>query len=116
MAGTYNITVEQGATFERTITVADDGVARDISGYTIRMQVRKRRSDTDTFLDIDTTSGEIAITDAANGIFTITLSATTTAALAEVSGYRYDLELEDGSGVVTRLLEGSFRVSAEVTR
>lgn len=119
-AGTYNIVgdraVEQGATWTRTITVKDDGVARDLTGYTIRMQVRQKPSSSSTYLDIDTVSGEIAITDATNGIFTITLSAAVTAALSPVQGYRYDLELEDGSGVVTRLLTGLFEVTKEVTR
>ena len=40
-AGAYDITCEQGVTFNRTLTVKDsNGDARDLSTYTARMQVR----------------------------------------------------------------------------
>lgn len=115
-AGTWNIEIEQGATWIRTITVEDDGAGRDLTGYEIRMHARSDRNATETFVELSTDTGEITITDAANGVFQLALTATETAALAEVAGYVYDIELEDSSGVVTRLLRGAFGVSREVTR
>lgn len=114
-AGRYDIIVEQGATWTRTITVTDDGTPRDLSGYTIRMQVRSKHSSETVLLEMTTGNG-ITITDAAGGVFVVQLTAEQTGALPRVNGYRYDLELEDGAGVVTRLLEGRFTVSPEVTR
>lgn len=115
-AGKWNVTVEQGATWIRTITVKDDGVGRDLTGYSIRMQVRQRPESNEVFLSLATGGNGITITDAENGIFQLSLTATQTAALTAVGGYYYDLELEDASGHVTRLLEGRFAVSLEVTR
>jgi hypothetical protein len=37
-------------------------------------------------------------------------------AAVDAGKYRYDLEIVSGSGTVTRLLEGVFYVTAEVTR
>jgi hypothetical protein len=51
----------------------------------------------------------------ATGLINITITATqTTALLPDL--YVYDLEITSGAGVVTRLIEGSAIVSAEVTR
>ena len=114
-AGKYTITVEQGATWTRTITVTDDGSARNLTGYDIRMHVRAGYGSAETLLELEIGDG-ITISDAPNGVFELLLTAAQTAALPAISGARYDLELEDGAGVVTRLLEGAFTVSPEVTR
>ena len=114
-AGRYDIIVEQGATWSRTMTVADDGAPRDLNGYTIRMQARPRHSSEQVIVALTTGDG-ITISDPPNGVFELLLTAAQTAALPAISGARYDLELVDGDGVVTRLLEGVFTVSPEVTR
>jgi hypothetical protein len=47
----------------------------------------------------------------------VTLSLTAAVTAAIVAGvYVYDLELVSSGGIVTRLLQGTFTVSAEVTR
>jgi hypothetical protein len=53
--------------------------------------------------------------DGANGNIRIFLSAANATALPRFAG-RYDLELDDGSGYVIRLLEGQFRVEPEITK
>ena len=56
------------------------------------------------------------MTDATNGKFTIQLSNSQTAAISS-GKYYYDVELVNtGNNVVTRLLQGVARVTAEVTR
>lgn len=112
-AGKYNMLVEQGATFSRAFTVS----GWNLTGYTIRMQVRPTATDSATpILEATTgTDGRIVLTNPTSGIFTLTLSAATTAALT-AGNYVYDLELVSGSSVVTRLLEGDFIVVANVTR
>ncbi len=116
-AGTYNWTIEQGVTLDKTFTWKDEnGVGIDITNYSIRMQVRPTKEASTILLDLDNgAKGGIAITDAANGIFKITRSAAQTAAL-ETGAYAYDLEMEDVAGVVTRLVEGDFKVVGEVTK
>jgi methylase of polypeptide subunit release factors len=78
------------------------------------MQVRKTPSSDTKVLDLTTENGAIALGGAA-GTIAVTISATAMAAVA-ANKYRYDLELASAGGVVTRLLEGVFLVTAEVTR
>ncbi len=66
-----------------------------------------------TILVLTTENGGL-ILGGATGTISLQASATTTAALSGGS-YVYDLELVSG-GVVTRLLQGSFNVSLEVTK
>jgi hypothetical protein len=118
IAGLYNITCQQGATFQRQITWTDS--ARDaynLTGYTARMQVRDNVSSNTIIATLSTTAGNTGTITLGGiaGTVDLLISATNTAALT-AGQYVYDLELVSGGGVVTRLLEGNFRVSAEVTR
>lgn len=113
-AGIYNITAEQGATLTRTVTWKDNaGVPINLTGYTARMQVRSDYDASTAVLTLTTENGGITLGGSA-GTIVITASATDTAALS-ASTYVYDLELVLGS-TVTRLIQGSFVVNAEVTR
>lgn len=115
MAGQYNFTIEQGATFTRVIIWKDEnGNPVDVTGYVARMQIRKTKGDSKIILSLD--SGDLGgITlGTTDGKITITIPADVTADLNFDSGV-YDLELEK-SGVVTRLLEGRVTLSKEVTR
>ena len=115
-AGTWDFTIEQGVDFIRIVQYCDaDTNGVDITSWTIRMQLRKRKSDSSTLLDISTTEGSITFTDATNGYFKIHITAATTAALDFSSAY-YDLELVDTVSVVRRILQGKVKLSKEVTR
>jgi len=85
-----------------------------LSGYTARMHIRETVGSSTTELELTSPSAGIVIDDAAKTI-TLTISAVDTAALDMTSGV-YDLELVSGSGVVTRLLEGTVTITEEVTR
>lgn len=86
----------------------------DLAGYTAQLQIRATEQSTGTpLLDIDT-DAEIVLDNTAKTI-TITLTAAVTAALTFSTGV-YELELTDGSGVVTQLLKGNVTVEAEVVR
>jgi hypothetical protein len=114
-AKTYNITIEQGATFRLNVRWLDpDDNPIDITGYTARMQVRRRYNDPDAVLSLTSDDGDIAIGNEA-GTVDVTASADDTAAIGIKCGV-YDLELESPAGTVTRLLEGSAVISPEVTR
>ena len=114
MAATYRWTADQGATWNTVFTYAIDGTPVDITGYTARMQVRSTVDATSTIASFTTTGGTIVLGGSA-GTITMNVTATATAAIAAGS-YVYDLEIVSGAGVVTRLLQGPFVVSAEVTR
>jgi hypothetical protein len=116
-AGTYNWSVEQGSKEVRTMTWKDSGgTGIDITGYLIRMMVRKGEEDEDTILSLDSDAiGGIVLTTPGSGIFTVTITATQTAALPD-GAWVYDLEMDDQAGDVTRLIEGTFTVDREITR
>jgi hypothetical protein len=113
-ATTYDILLEQGATFSQVITYKDNGVAVNLTGYTARMQVRATLESASTLVELTTANGRIALGGTA-GTITLTISATDTAALTSGRGV-YDLELVSGSGIVTRLLQGVATISRNVTR
>jgi len=115
-AGIWNPIIEQGITWVRVITWTDsDDIPVNITGYTVRMQIRENADDEETIVDISTTEGSIALTTPASGIFTITLSATVTATLT-FNRAIYDIEMVAPAGTVTRLLQGAVRLSKEITR
>lgn len=114
-AATYDLYIEQGATFVKQITWKDSsGTPVDLSGYTARMQFRSSVNSDTILFSATTTNGKITLGGAA-GTIDIEIDATDTTAFAFVSAV-YDLELESASGFVTRLLEGGVEVSKEVTR
>jgi hypothetical protein len=118
IAGLYNITCQQGATLQRQLTWTDS--ARDaynLTGYTARMQVRDNVSSNTIVIALSTTAGSggtITLGGTAGTVDLLIPAANTTTLTA--GQYVYDLELVSGGGVVTRLLEGNFKVTAEVTR
>jgi hypothetical protein len=113
-AAHYDLIIEQGATFEKTVTWKDsDGNAVDLTGYTARMQIRRSKSSTTTILSI-TTDDAITLGGTA-GTVAISIPAATTATFTFRRAV-YDLELVSGGGVVYRLLEGVVGLSKEVTR
>lgn len=81
------------------------------------MQVRANVTSNIVIATLSTTAGsEGTITlGGTAGTVDLLISAANTASLT-AGQYVYDLELVSGGGVVTRLLEGNFKVSAEVTR
>jgi hypothetical protein len=113
-ATTYDILIEQGATYSQVITYKDNGVAVNLTGYTARMQVRATLESASTLVELTTANSRIALGGTA-GTISLTISATDTAALTSGRGV-YDLELVSGSGIVTRLLQGVATISRNVTR
>lgn len=114
-AATHNITIEQGATFRLDLLWKDStGAPVNLSGYSARMQVRQKITDTAKLLDLSTGNGAITLGGAA-GTISVVAAATATDDITAKQGV-YDLELESGSGVVTRLVQGCVTISPEVTR
>lgn len=112
-AASFNITIEQGATFEKQITYKDaNGNAIDLTNVTdARAQIRPTiasNSSEDFTVEVDD--------DPTTGIIHWSMSATTTAGLTAPSTQYYDLEIEFADGTVRRLLSGTVTVSPEVTR
>ncbi len=126
MSTELNITIDQGATWEKSISWQDSNEdPYDLTLYTARMQIRKKYADQDKGLPLlsltddppstgDADGGGIVLDDATPNIV-ITITDTETAALPR-GEYFYDLELESDAGLVTKLLRGKVFVLGEVTR
>lgn len=113
LAGSYDLTIEQGATFTLAMFYQDDaGAAVDLTGATARMQLRTAVSASTPAIELTTQNGRITI-DGARGQITLNIAAADTAGLTG-SGV-YDLEIVQGS-TVQRILEGAYKVNPEVTR
>ncbi len=115
MAGSYDFTIEQGATFNLLMTWKIDNIAVNLTNYTARLQARIDVDETDTVLSLTTTAGGGITLGGAAGTITLDQTATQTALLPK-GEYVYDLELQSSGGIVTRLLQGELNISAEVTR
>jgi len=112
MSGSLDITVEQGATFKRTITILNSSqVAIDVSGDTFSAQMRKRPQSE----DISATFSTSLVSDGSDGQFELLLSDETTMGIID-GDYVYDVEWNKADGTKTRLLEGVAKVTPEVTR
>ena len=109
MSGKYNIVAEQGATFNLNFRVETNGTAWNLTSYTFAMQVRRSTSATTTLLNIT------SATMTSVGHVTATASATTMSGVP-AGRWVYDIELTSSGGEVTRILEGRFIVTAEVTQ
>ena len=113
--GRLDMDCYQGASFDYTLTWQTGGTPVNLSGYTARMQVRDTYDGGSAVVSL--TSGTGITLGGTAGTILVALTATQTAAIdATPSGqYVYDLELVNGA-TVTRLVEGTFIVSPEVTR
>ena len=128
-AGKYNFTIEQGTTIDFEIQYKDSNNSPvDLTGYTGRMQIKNNFSSSATVvyatlsssLDSDGTglnfSGSSGTKSPTSGSIGIFISATSSS-LFDFNTARYDLEIYSGSTypVVTRLLEGTVKLSQQVT-
>lgn len=126
LAGNYNMTCQQGSTFTRTIEIEQPDliadptgntfVPYDLSGYTARMQVRRTIDSANFLLELTSQNGGLTINPAegdSNKIF-LYASASVTASVSN-SGV-YDIEIIGPDNSVSRVLQGVFNLSPEVTR
>jgi hypothetical protein len=111
--------LEVGATFSNqliwqaeTPPGSEIYVPVDITGYTAKMQVKKKVG-APLVLELSTANQRITL-DPTNGILNLVVSAADTALL--VPGlYRYDLDLTDQAGFVTRFIQGAFEIVGTIT-
>lgn len=111
--GTYNITCPQGATFDKTFSIALDGSPKDLTGFSAAMQVRETFDSSATVVSL--TNGSGITLGGVLGTINVIVSSSATSAIP-AGYYSYDLEITSGAGVRDRLLEGKFIVTPEVTR
>jgi|688.fasta_scaffold1407272_2 hypothetical protein len=119
IAGIYRITCDQGATFERTLTVYNPSISGasatpvNLTGYSARMQVRPETDSATVLVELTTENGRLALGGAA-GTIDMEIEAEVTATI-DRDGV-YDLEIYNNAGKVYRVIKGRFVLEPEVTR
>tara|TARA_Y100000114_G_scaffold54922_1_gene50189 strand:+ start:182 stop:532 length:351 start_codon:yes stop_codon:yes gene_type:complete len=116
MAQYEEFTIDQGADVAIELHLVDKNDAvKDLNNHTIASKLKKNYNSGDS----DTIAFGAIISDAANGIATLSLTNTQTDAL-KVGRYVYDVELSfvDSSGntITERILEGRMQVTPSVTK
>jgi len=112
MATVRNIVIDQGTTFNLSITITDfTDSPINLTDYTLRSQMRKSYY-SNTFTEFSITSP-----NPTNGEIVISLSAEQTSSLRH-GRYVYDIEITGPApeNEVTRIVEGIVTVNPEVTR
>lgn len=110
----YNIIIPKGTTWNPPMTYKqDDGTAIDMTGYTVRMTIKTSYTGY-AIITLTTADSSIAWIDQSTGQFRPVVSAAASAAVTQSSGV-YDIEIVDGSGVVTRVAEGTVSFPSEAT-
>ena len=110
MAATRNIVIYQGDTYVHELRLKNSAnTAINISGRTYTGQIRKKRNS-----DIAAATFTSQITDAANGVVLMSLTASNTASITSGT-YVYDFQEVNGV-VVTTLITGTVTVTGDVSR
>jgi hypothetical protein len=127
LAGAYNMVCEQGTTFVRDLALEypDPGdptgetfLPFDLTGYTARMQVRRTLESATTMLNLTTvaTNGSQIIMQPSGESNAMRIYVSDEATALITTDGVYDLEIENESGEVSRVIEGDFVLVPEVTR
>ena len=90
-AGTYNFTIEQGATFTRLLTLKENDSVMNLTGYSAASQFRASH-DSNTVVGTITAS----VTNASAGQITLSMTSTATGNIEE-GIYVYDIEITSGA-------------------
>jgi len=112
MADFPNIEHKKGDTFkEINFTYKLNGVAQNLTGAVIRMQLRKDKDGVSYLALTSVSSAGITIINPTSGTFKINTQVIDIAA----GNYVYDMEFNIG-GVIETLIEGDFIITNDVTR
>lgn len=130
IAGIYNLTIEQGSTFARLISIEQPDLVADptgqtfenfdLAGYTARMHIRRTIDSTNPMIVLTTENGRITINpniagnSEKNNEIALSITAADTAALT--SNGVYDLEIISTGGTVSKVIRGDVTLIFEATK
>ena len=113
---TQPLIIDQGALFRLVVEWRDqDGSPIPLTGYSACAHLRATHASPQIVLAFSSSDGT-ALIEAAAGRITLAASAAITRALQAPSTGVWDLEVESPTGDVTRLLQGRYSITPEVTR
>jgi hypothetical protein len=111
------LTIYKGSTFVKAVQwkSGSPAVPVNLTGCTLRMQIRKTATDATILDSLTTENGKLEITSAIEGRIAIKIAAATSSAYTFDRGV-YDLEVVFLDGSVYRIIEGAVTTVPEVTR
>lgn len=113
---TLNITIDQGADFQRVLTIRDElNVPINLTGYSFKSQIRETFDSPTVVAEFNfvirnqtTNTGEVE--------WSLPNSAVVSLNLDRATKYKYDVEMTSAGLIKTRIIEGEATISPEVTR
>jgi len=116
-AAIFDITIEQGALYERIFTWEDiDSMPIDMTNWTARMQIRPTIYDELVLVDLSTENGGIFLNyGGVSGTVRLVIHTRETNEFYWSMGV-YDLEVYDLNFECFRLLKGKIKIDPQVTR
>jgi hypothetical protein len=110
VAAISNLFIDQGTDYSSVVTVvAANGAPLNLSGYTVKSQMRKSYSSSQVY------NFNASVLDAATGRIRLSL----TAAGSEVipaGRWLYDVEITSDAGIKRRVVEGIITVTPQITQ
>jgi hypothetical protein len=111
MVSLAGLLIKAGDDYSKVLTVTDaDGGAVDLTGTTLTFHLRAPGGTTDAITPAPT----LALTTPASGIATLALTDTQTAALTAGLTYTYEVEMVDGTGLISTPVEGLALVTGDL--
>ena len=111
-AANHDLVIDQGSTFVIDLTIKEEGVLKNLTGFSARAQMLSTKSASAVAASFTCT----VVSPAANGVVKMELPATTSTAMT-AGAYFYDLEIHTANdAIVKRLIEGTVTINQEVTR
>lgn len=113
---TYDIEMYQGSKWTLSLVLTTNGIAKSLTGFTAKMEIRPNEYSNEVLETLSTTGGEIVIT-AATGTIQCTLTKTETAAL-DFKRAKYDLFIRDAADATADvcLISGDVLLHRRVTQ
>ena len=111
-AAQYNLTIEQGVTFEIEFTIkSSTNTAIDITNYTFQGEIRNSTDNYSTVVGTFT----FTITNGSGGIVKMTMVPALTAVIPALPTLKWDLLAKDATNKVYRYLTGNVAVVDTIT-
>jgi hypothetical protein len=110
MANVYDISIEQGSSFNLTLTAKDsNGNLLNLNGYNARGSIKYGYGSTGYLINLNP-----VITNPTSGLIAVSVSASGTSSLP-VTKAVYDIEVYDSSNYTFKAVRGYVNVIPEVT-
>lgn len=109
-----DVTVPKGDDVSIRVTITDSpdggGSAIDLTGSNVEWVLKSYPDSSTEILSEDSDSGSITLTDAANGVATLTLTDTETSTLDRGVVYHHEFDVVDSAGLRSTVCVGEFSV------